>query len=191
MLETPPEVAQIDSTVRDCEETFREPLSNLAVDLTRVSAELHSINAGFQAHLLQALGEMQRAMQKESQARLEREIQATRQQVAKSLQTEFQNRLAQEVQATRDEMTSRLETEFQTRLEREIEATREQLLPRVTDVQKEITRVAAQLEAVTTEIVQMLDDPNAELSRVMRKKAEESILRSYLDGLKFAAGKSR
>jgi hypothetical protein len=25
----------------------------------------------------------------------------------------------------------------------------------------------------------------------MRKKAEESILRSYLDGLKFAAGKSR
>jgi hypothetical protein len=36
----------------------------------------------------------------------------------------------------------------------------------------------------------MIDDPNTELSKVMRKKSEESVLRSYLDGLKFAAGAS-
>jgi predicted nuclease with TOPRIM domain len=142
MLETPPEVSQIESSARDAAEPLREPLSNLAVELTRVSAELQSINAGFQAHLLQALGEMQRAM----------------------------------------------EMEFQSRLEREVQATREQLIGRLTEVEREITRVSTLLESVSSEIAAMIDDPNAELSKVMRKKGEESVLRSYLDGLKFAAG---
>jgi archaellum component FlaC len=142
MLETPPEMSQIESSATESAEPLREPLSNLAVELTRVSAELQSINAGFQAHLLQALGEMQRAM----------------------------------------------ETEFQARLEREIHATREQLVGRLNEVEQEITRVTTLLESVSSEITRMIDDPNAELSKVMRKKGEESVLRSYLDGLKFAAG---
>jgi predicted nuclease with TOPRIM domain len=142
VLETPPELSQIESSATESAEPLREPLSSLAVELTRVSAELQSINAGFQAHLLQALGEMQRAM----------------------------------------------EMEFQARLERELQATREQLIGRLNEVENEITRVTNLLESVSSEITRMIDDPNAELSKVMRKKAEESVLRSYLDGLKFAAG---
>jgi predicted nuclease with TOPRIM domain len=145
MLETPPEVSQIEGTVRDGAEPLREPLSNLAVELTRVSAELQSINAGFQAQVQQALGEMQRAM----------------------------------------------EMEFQARLERELQAAREALIARLTDTEREIERVSSLLEAVSAEITRMIDDPNAELSKVMRKKSEESLLRSYLDGLKFAAGLPR
>jgi hypothetical protein len=145
MLETPPEVSQIEGPVRDGTEPLREPLSNLAVELTRVSAELQSINAGFQAQLQQALGEMQRAM----------------------------------------------EMEFQARLDREIQATRAELIARLTETEREIERVSSLLEAVSTEITKMIDDPNAELSKVMRKKSEESLLRSYLDGLKFSAGLPR
>jgi predicted nuclease with TOPRIM domain len=145
VLETPPELSQIESSATDSAEPLREPLSNLAVELTRVSAELQSINAGFQGHLLQALGEMQRAM----------------------------------------------ELEFQARLEREVQATREQLIGRLQQTENEIQRVSALLESVSTEIATMIDDPNAELSKVMRKKSEESLLRSYLDGLKFTAGLPR
>jgi predicted nucleic acid-binding Zn-ribbon protein len=145
MLETPPEVSHSEIRAKDASEALREPASNLAVELTRVSAELQSINAGFQGHLQQAVAEMQHTM----------------------------------------------EMEFQARLEREIQATREQLMSRITQVQDEIHRVSTLLESVSSEITAMIDDPNAELSKVMRKKAEESVLRSYLDGLKFAAGEPR
>lgn len=142
MLETPPELSQISGSAREGDEPLREPLSNLAVELTRVSAELLSINAGFQGQVLQALADVQRAM----------------------------------------------EIEFKARLDKEVQATREQLISRLVEVQQEIQRVSTLLGSVSAEIVSMLDDPNAELSRVMRKKAEESVLRSYLEGLKFAAG---
>jgi septal ring factor EnvC (AmiA/AmiB activator) len=146
MLETPPEMSQIDgSPVAGNEATpepLREPLSNLAVEITRVSAELQSINAGFQGQVLQAIAEVQRSM----------------------------------------------EIEFKERLEREIQATREQLIGRLAQTEAEIRRVTTLLETVSAEITAMIDDPNAELSKVMRKKSEESVLRSYLDGLKFAAG---
>jgi predicted nuclease with TOPRIM domain len=110
--------------------------------MTRVSAELQSINAGFQAQILQALADVQRAM----------------------------------------------ETEFKVRLDRELRASREELISRLASVESEIQRVSTLLESISAEIATMLDDPNTELSKVMRKKSEESVLRSYLDGLKFAAG---
>ena len=145
MLETPPEVSQLGGAAKEAEEPLREPLASLTVELTRVSAELQSINAGFQAQVLQALTDVQRAM----------------------------------------------EADFKLRLEREIQATREQLIGRLAEVETEITRVSTLLETVSAEIAVSLDDPNAELSKVMRKKAEESVLRSYLDGLKFVTGKPR
>ena len=145
MLETPPEVSQVGGPAKEGEEPLREPLANLTVELTRVSAELQSINAGFQAQVLQALAEVQRAM----------------------------------------------ELEFNARLEKEIQATREQLIGRLAEIEAEIARVSTLLKTVSSEIATMIDDPNAELSKVMRKKAEESVLRSYLDGLKFVVGSPR
>ena len=145
MLETPPELSPIIEPVPQGSEPLREPLANLAIEMTRVSAELQSINAGFQAQILQALADVQRAM----------------------------------------------ETEFRARLDRELHSAREQLIKNLAAVEAEIQRVTGLLEAITAEIAVMIDDPNTELSKVMRKKAEESVLRSYLDGLKFAAGASR
>ena len=142
MLETPPELSQISEKVTEENEPLREPLANLAIEITRVSQELHSINAGFQAQMLQALADVQRAM----------------------------------------------ETEFKVRLDRELRATREELITRLGAIEAEIGRVSGLLESICAEIAAMIDDPNTELSKVMRKKAEESVLRSYLDGLKFAAG---
>ena len=39
------------------------------------------------------------------------------------------------------------------------------------------------LDGITREIAAMIDNPEVELSKVMREKAEESVLRAYLDGL--------
>jgi predicted nuclease with TOPRIM domain len=142
MLETLPELSDNSEPARQAEEPLREPLANLAMEMTRVSAELQSINAGFQAQILQALADVQRAM----------------------------------------------ETEFKVRLDRELRASREELISRLASVESEIQRVSTLLESISVEITTMLDDPNTELSKVMRKKSEESVLRSYLDGLKFAAG---
>src|SRR5688572_1865858 len=145
VLEIPPELSQITEPITQPEqEPLREPLANLAIEMTRVSAELQSINAGFQAQILQALADVQRAM----------------------------------------------ETEFKARLDRELRATREQLVSRLATVEAETERVTKLLETISAEIASMIDDPNAELSKVMRKKTEESLLRSYLDGLRFAVGLS-
>jgi hypothetical protein len=53
-------------------------------------------------------------------------------------------------------------------------------------VKREIARIAVQLELVGQEIDSMLEDPGVELSRVIRKKAEQSELTAYLDGLRFS-----
>ena len=37
----------------------------------------------------------------------------------------------------------------------------------------------------------MIDNPEVELSKVMREKAEESVLRAYLDGLNFLLNRKR
>ena len=141
MLETPAEFSNISEASRQVEEPLREPLANLAVEMTRVSAELQSINAGFQAQIVQALADVQRAM----------------------------------------------EVEFKARVEQEVRATREQLIAGLESLENEIQRVTRLLDTITAEINAMIDDPNGELSKIMRKKSEESVLRSYLDGLKFAS----
>ena len=86
------------------------------------------------------------------------------------------------------EVQRAMENEFQVRLDRELRAVREQLVGRLAVIESEIQRVTGLLDSISAEIASMIDDPNTELSKVMRKKAEESVLRSYLDGLKFAAG---
>jgi predicted nuclease with TOPRIM domain len=143
-LETLAELSDNLEPASQAKEPLREPLANLAIEMTRMSAELQSINAGFQAQILQALADVQRAM----------------------------------------------ETEFKVRLDRELRASREELISRLDALEAEIQRVSTLLESISAEIAMMIDDPNTELSKVMRKKSEESVLRSYLDGLKFAAGTS-
>lgn len=208
MLETPPDVSRREEPVARAPhpdaktEPLREPLSNLAVELTRVSAELQSINAGFQAQLQQAVEEMRHAMELDSHARLE-SMKAGFEAQLKQQAVDLQRAAELELQAQLDSMNAGLlaqlqqaeaeiqqtmERDFKARLEKEVQAAREQLTSRGGDVKTEIHRVTNLLESVGAEITAMIDDPNAELSKVMRKKGEESVLRSYLEGLKFAAG---
>ena len=49
-------------------------------------------------------------------------------------------------------------------------------------------RVSAQLNSIAAEVTKMIDDPNVELSKVMRKKTEHAELKAYFDGLRFALG---
>ena len=146
MLHTRPEVQDETQDVSsDAGGPLREPLASLTVELQRISEEIQSINSGFQAQVVQALAEAQRAM----------------------------------------------ERDFQARLKAELDAARKELVSNLEQVQAEIKRVTELLSGVSQEIATMLDDPNAQLSIIMRKKAEESVLRAYLEGLQFSAGQTR
>jgi hypothetical protein len=99
----------------------------------------------------------------------------------------FQDPVLQAVVALQRSM----ENEFKARLGKELLAAREKLITRLAALETEIQRASTLLDSVTAEIAVLMDDPNGELARVMRKRAEEGVLRSYLDGLKFAAAASR
>lgn len=84
-------------------------------------------------------------------------------------------------------MQRAMEHDFQVRLNSEVESVRAELIGRLEDLHQEIERVNNLLETVSKEIDTMLNDPNVELSRIMRQKTEQTVLRAYLDGLNYAA----
>jgi len=173
-LEIPPELAQIKEPLPEEQGQLREPLSDLTVELTRVSAEILSINAGFQSQLQQALTDMQRAVEADFTIRLEREVHAIREKYAESL-----------IESQRV-----MDADFALRVERAVREAGEKISLDIAARQQEIDRVTALLDTIAGEITALLDDPHAELSGVMRKRSEETVLRSYLDGLKFSASSS-
>ena len=141
------------------EDSLGEPLDSLSIELGRISAEIQSINSGFQAQMQQVLAETRAAIEKQYRARFEKTVDEMREQV-------------------RLEVKDELEKDFQEELAKRIS--------HLDDVKKEIDRVAAKLEGVAKEIAAMLDDPSIELSKVMRKRTEQAELRAYLDGLRFS-----
>jgi len=143
------------------EDSLSEPLDGLSIELGRISAEIQSINSGFQAQMQQVIGDVRTAIENEYRARFDRSIEELRQQMRLQIKEE-------------------LEKEFQDELAKRIAY--------LSDVQKEIDRVSAKLEGVAKEIAAMLDDPSVELSKVMRKRTEQAELKSYLDGLRFSIG---
>ena len=145
MFESPPVVPVPGST----EEPFREPLSSLSVELQRISAEIQSINSGFQAQIQQAIAETQATLELQYARRLEKALGEAR-------------------------------MEFEMELERRLSSFKQ--------VKPEMQRVSAQLNSIAAEVTKMIDDPNVELSKVMRKKTEHAELKAYFDGLRFALG---
>ncbi len=151
--------AKQDTAVPD--NSLNEPLDSLSIELGRISAEIQSINSGFQAQMQQVLAETRIAIEKQYRVKFEQSLGEMREQL-------------------RLEIKEELARDFQNELERRI--------AHMGEVQKEIERVAAQLEGVTKEIVAMLDDPSVELSKVMRKRTEQAELKAYLTGLRFSVG---
>ena len=160
MLRTPPARPSESTTPED---HLREPLSSLSVELSRISAEIQSINSGFQAQFQQALSESQTAIASHYNAQLQKTTEESREQLRKELSEE---------------------------LRKEFEAELRKRVPHLEEVRKEIARVGGRLEGVSREIATMIDDPSVELSRVMRKKAEQSELQAYLNGLRYSIGEN-
>jgi hypothetical protein len=141
------------------EESLQEPVDSLSIELARISAEIQSINSGFQAHMQQALAQTREAFEKQYQERLDRSVGELREQLRSTIE---------------DELRKEFEAALQTRI------------AHLAEVPKEIERVTTQLEGFTKEIVTMLDDPAVELSKVMRKRTEQAELKAYLTGLRFS-----
>jgi hypothetical protein len=140
-------------------ESLNEPLDSLTIELRRISAEIQSIDSGFQAQMQEVLAQSQRV-----------------------LEQQFQEKLELSVREARDQLRAEIEGEMRKDFEAELEAR----IARGGEVQKEIDRVAALIEETTKEIARMLDDPSIELSKVMRKRTEQAEMKAYLTGLRFS-----
>jgi flagellar biosynthesis/type III secretory pathway protein FliH len=143
------------------DDVLREPLDSLGIELGRISAEIQSINSGFQAQMEQVVAQVRESIENEYRERMERSLAEAREQIRNE---------------TEEELRKNFEAELHARIEHLAEA------------QKEIERVRTQIEGVTKEITAMLDDPSVELSRVMRKRTVQAELKAYLDGLRFSIG---
>ena len=143
------------------DDTLREPLDSLSIEMTRISAEIQSINSGFQEKMQEVVAQVRESIENEYRTRLE-------------------NRIGEIREQARIDVTEEIRKEFDAELQARIAY--------LGDVQKEIQRVLGLIEGVTKEIAAMLDDPSVELSRVMRKRTEQAELKAFLDGLRFSIG---
>jgi len=143
------------------DDLLREPLDSLSIEMSRISAEIQSINSGFQAQMEQVVAQVRESLENEYRTRMEKALNEVREQI-------------------RNETEEELRKDFDAQLRSRI--------AHLTEVEKEIERVRTQIEGVTKEITTMLDDPSIELSKVMRKRTEQAELKAYLDGLRFSIG---
>ena len=143
------------------DDVLREPLDSLSIEMSRISAEIQSINSGFQAQMEQVVAQVRESLENEYRTRMEKALNEVREQI-------------------RNETEEELRKDFDAQLRSRI--------AHLTEVEKEIERVRTQIEGVTKEITTMLDDPSIELSKVMRKRTEQAELKAYLDGLRFSIG---
>jgi exoribonuclease R len=141
------------------EVSMREPLDSLSIELTRISAEIQSINSGFQEKMQETVALVRDEIENDYRLRMEKRISELRQQIRAELEVELRKAFDAELKAHGS----------QARL-----------------VQKEIERVLGQIQGVSNEIAAMLDDASIELSKVMRKRTEQAELKAYLDGLLFS-----
>ena len=147
-------------------DTLHDPLDSLSIELSRISAEIQSINSGFQAQMQQSLAKTSAALENQYRAQFEQSMHELREQVAIQV---------------REELRAKFEAELERHYAHATDVQKE--------IQQEITRVTALLHGVAREIAAMLDDPSIELSRLMRKRTEQAELKSYLEGLRFVTVK--
>ena len=167
-LGEPPYSSTMTPTSRDTQretdlsrDSLHGPLDSLGIELSRISAEIQSINSGFQVGMQQAIIDARHAMEKDYQERFERAMGTAREQIRIEV---------------REELRKAFELELNERI------------ANLNGVEEEVARVTSELESATKEIGAMLDDPSVDLSRVMQKRKEQAELKAYLEGLRFAIG---
>jgi hypothetical protein len=151
-----PQGPEFENTV---EEALHEPLSSLSVELSRISAEIHSINSGFQSQVHDAITDSQKTLEEQFDARLRSNLKELRTQIESDVRKELRREFEMEIKRNEEMRTNH---------------------------QLEIARAGAQLEVVSGEILRMLDDADCELSATIRKKSEEAELKAYLRGLQYS-----
>ena len=159
-----PTVREAKNDIDLSEDSMREPLDSLSIELTRISAEIQSINSGFQEKMQETVALMRDEIENEYRLLLEKKL---------------------------SEVRAHVRTEVELELRKEFDAELKARAGNLDQVQNEIERVLAQIDGVTGEIAAMLDDPSIELSKVMRKRTEQAELRAYLDGLRFSLGQQQ
>ena len=75
------------------DDSLGEPLDSLGIELGRISAEIQSINSGFQAHMQQVLAETRAAFEKHYEARLDRCIDDLRERMRLEIRVELEREL--------------------------------------------------------------------------------------------------
>jgi chromosome segregation ATPase len=157
-----PDVSQM-STERAPADPLVEPLSQLATELSRIAAEIQAVECSHLERMETASAELRKQVEVEVQA-----------QVA-SVYAGFEERLrsaAAEWDAERQSLQKQIE---QSRRTHSNDHGREE----------EVARTEAALAQIDREIQAMLDDPNGDLSQIMRKNALKSELQAYFKGLTF------
>lgn len=191
-----------------------QALSTLAALLDRSIKEVHSLEADFQKRVDQAVSETRETVQSEAAHHLEKELTAMRSKLEEQFRNRI-TELSTEWEAERERLTAELARGTQTAAQWEAERARlngelERLARVQAATQMEAEKAFAAVKAATAsrqaspanndvlskeigkvedlvrEISNLIDDPNTELSTVIRKNVERAELQSYLRGIRFA-----
>lgn len=138
--------------------SIRDSLTKVTAELGRIAREVPAINAYFRVRIQQAIEETQAAVEQQAQARLEQEVDRTRELVRQMVTDELQSQLQAEV--------SRLKSEFQ----------------------REMQTVSAHWQAERARLNEEVAQSRRAASRVLRNTLEEfrrfeSFVRTFDDGL--------
>ncbi len=166
----------VDAVGLDPGEPVLAVFSEIVADIgSRITAEIRQAGQVEAARLQKAIAHMRDSI---------------RQEVAGELREEFEARFHQSMEVAKSEfadkvhsLTASLERE-KSELHHEVAAARKQ----ATEVYAELLARRSELEHLNREIASMLEDPDIELSKIMRHKGLVTELSAYVRGLQYLSG---
>jgi DNA anti-recombination protein RmuC len=160
-----PNVSELVIEVQGPADPFVEPLSLLSSRLGEITSLILQLERNHLEQMENAATQLRADLENGHRSQYETGIQVLRE--------EFEARLRS--------ATAQWEAERQSLLN-EIEHLRQRNSP---ELAQEMAQTEAALEGIQKKIREMVDDPTAELSRVMQENARQQELQGYLKGLKF------
>ena len=163
-----PESAPTDPVIQ----AFSDFVSDIGA---RIANELRSAEQFQAARLLETLAALRDSVRRE---------------LSENLREEFESRFRESMAAAKQQFTEKLQ-EASARLEEE----RSQFLGeidtarrRASEISAELISKQSELEHLNRETAKMVEDPNIELSKIIRHNAKISELKAYVQGLHYLAG---
>jgi hypothetical protein len=157
----------------DLSDPVVQVVSDIISDIrARISAEVNWAGQSESPRLREALAAMRESVRAE---------------LCESLRDEFEARFRESMEIAKHQFKEKLRDvtadaeEEQNRLREEVAATRK----RAAEISAELLGKESELEHMNRETPSMLEDPDIDLSRIMRHKAMVTELSAYVMGLKF------